>query len=67
MRGSRVDNLDLVGVFAKGGIVEDEVRAGLFFLSVLFRGGIPLARRPGERVRFERTIARSRHLDIECR
>ena len=28
--GFAVDNLDLVGVFAEGGIVEDEVRAGLF-------------------------------------
>jgi uncharacterized phage protein (TIGR02218 family) len=28
--GFGVDNLDLVGVFAEGGIVEDEVRAGLF-------------------------------------
>jgi hypothetical protein len=28
--GFSVDNLDLVGVFAEGGIVEDEVRAGLF-------------------------------------
>ena len=28
--GSAVDNLDLVGVFAEGGLVEDEVRAGLF-------------------------------------
>jgi hypothetical protein len=28
--GLAVDNLDLVGVFAEGGIVEDEVRAGLF-------------------------------------
>jgi uncharacterized phage protein (TIGR02218 family) len=28
--GFAVDNLDLVGVFAAGGIVEDEVRAGLF-------------------------------------
>jgi hypothetical protein len=28
--GFAVDNLDLVGVFADGGIVEDEVRAGLF-------------------------------------
>jgi hypothetical protein len=27
--GFAVDNLDLVGVFAEGGIVEDEVRAGL--------------------------------------
>jgi uncharacterized phage protein (TIGR02218 family) len=28
--GFAVDNLDLVGVFAEGGIVEDEVRAGPF-------------------------------------
>ena len=28
--GFAVDNLDLVGVFAEGGIVEDELRAGLF-------------------------------------
>jgi hypothetical protein len=28
--GFAVDNLDLVGVFAEGGIVEDDVRAGLF-------------------------------------
>ena len=28
--GFAVDNLDLVGVFAEGGIVEDAVRAGLF-------------------------------------
>jgi hypothetical protein len=28
MPGFAVDNLDLVGVFAEGGIVEDEVRAG---------------------------------------
>src|SRR5918995_2089004 len=28
--GFAVDNLDLVGVFAEGGIIEDEVRAGLF-------------------------------------
>ena len=28
--GFAVDNLDLVGVFAEGGIVEGEVRAGLF-------------------------------------
>ena len=28
--GFAVDNLDLVGVFAEGGIVEDEVRGGLF-------------------------------------
>ena len=28
--GFAVDNLDLAGVFAEGGIVEDEVRAGLF-------------------------------------
>jgi uncharacterized phage protein (TIGR02218 family) len=28
--GFAVDNLDLVSVFAEGGIVEDEVRAGLF-------------------------------------
>src|ERR671910_1922612 len=28
--GFAVDNLDLVRVFANGGIVEDEVRAGLF-------------------------------------
>jgi uncharacterized phage protein (TIGR02218 family) len=28
--GFAVDNLDLIGVFAEGGIVEDEVRAGLF-------------------------------------
>src|ERR687891_2258617 len=28
--GFAVDNLELVGVFAEGGIVEDEVRAGLF-------------------------------------
>jgi hypothetical protein len=28
--GFAVDNLDLVGVFAEGGVVEDEVRAGLF-------------------------------------
>jgi uncharacterized phage protein (TIGR02218 family) len=28
--GFAVDNLDLVGVFAEGGIVEHEVRAGLF-------------------------------------
>ena len=28
--GFAVDNLDLVGVFAEGGIVEEEVRAGLF-------------------------------------
>jgi uncharacterized phage protein (TIGR02218 family) len=28
--GFAVDNLDLVGMFAEGGIVEDEVRAGLF-------------------------------------
>jgi hypothetical protein len=28
--GFAVDNLDLVGVFAESGIVEDEVRAGLF-------------------------------------
>ena len=28
--GFAVDNLDLVGVFAEGGIVEDEVRSGLF-------------------------------------
>jgi hypothetical protein len=28
--GFAVDNLDLVGVFAEGGIVEDEVRASLF-------------------------------------
>jgi hypothetical protein len=28
--GFAVDNLDLVGVFAEGGIVEDEVRAGRF-------------------------------------
>src|SRR5918999_608569 len=28
--GFAVDNLDLTGVFAEGGIVEDEVRAGLF-------------------------------------
>jgi uncharacterized phage protein (TIGR02218 family) len=28
--GFAVDNLDLVGVFAEGGIVEDEVRAGVF-------------------------------------
>jgi hypothetical protein len=28
--GSAVDNLDLVGVFAEGGVVEDDVRAGLF-------------------------------------
>jgi uncharacterized phage protein (TIGR02218 family) len=28
--GFAVDTLDLVGVFAEGGIVEDEVRAGLF-------------------------------------
>ena len=28
--GFAVDNLDLVGVFAEGGIVEDQVRAGLF-------------------------------------
>ena len=28
--GFAVDNLDLVGVFVAGGIVEDEVRAGLF-------------------------------------
>ncbi len=28
--GLAVDNLDLVGLFAEGGIVEDEVRAGLF-------------------------------------
>jgi hypothetical protein len=28
--GFAVDNLDLVGVFAEGGIFEDEVRAGLF-------------------------------------
>jgi hypothetical protein len=28
--GFAVDNLDLVGVFAEGGILEDEVRAGLF-------------------------------------
>jgi uncharacterized phage protein (TIGR02218 family) len=28
--GFAVDNLDLVGVFAEGGIVENEVRAGLF-------------------------------------
>jgi Uncharacterized conserved protein (DUF2163) len=28
--GFAVDNLDLVGVFAEGGIVADEVRAGLF-------------------------------------
>jgi hypothetical protein len=28
--GLAVDTLDLVGVFAEGGIVEDEVRAGLF-------------------------------------
>jgi hypothetical protein len=27
--GFAVNNLDLVGVFAEGGIVEDEVRAGL--------------------------------------
>jgi transposase len=28
--GFAVDNLDLIGVFAEGGLVEDEVRAGLF-------------------------------------
>ena len=28
--GFAVDNLDLIGVFAEGGITEDEVRAGLF-------------------------------------
>jgi hypothetical protein len=28
--GFAVDNLDLVGLFAEGGIVKDEVRAGLF-------------------------------------
>ena len=28
--GFAVDNLDLVGLFAEGGLVEDEVRAGLF-------------------------------------
>jgi uncharacterized phage protein (TIGR02218 family) len=28
--GFAVDNIDLVGVFAEGGTIEDEVRAGLF-------------------------------------
>jgi hypothetical protein len=42
--GFAVDNLDLVGVFAEGGIVEDEVRAGLFDGARSSTGTIPTAR-----------------------
>jgi hypothetical protein len=46
--GFAVDNLDLVGVFAEGGIVEDEVRAGLFARPEHARGVQPqLPGRPG--------------------
>jgi hypothetical protein len=55
--GFAVDNLELVGVFAEGGIVEDEVRAGLFDgaeIRVSFVNRTPTARSGCARARSAR-------------
>ena len=55
--GFAVDNLDLAGVFAEGGIVEDEVRAGLFDgaeIRVSFVNRTPTARSGCARARSAR-------------